>query len=57
MFADALYSYVYVSSAAQLFTDEELYNTLLKTVTELNTVLADVKRDPRRYTKGMIQVF
>jgi phospholipid/cholesterol/gamma-HCH transport system substrate-binding protein len=42
---------------SKLFTDEELYNTLLKTVTDLNTVLADVKRDPRRYTKGMIQVF
>jgi phospholipid/cholesterol/gamma-HCH transport system substrate-binding protein len=42
---------------SKLFTDEQLYNELLKTVTDLNTVLADVKRDPRRYTKGMIQVF
>lgn len=40
----------------KLFTDEELYNQLLKTVTELNTVLVDVRRDPRRYTKQMIQV-
>jgi len=42
---------------SKLFTDEQLYNELLKTVTDLNTVLADVKRDPRRYTKGVIQVF
>ena len=41
----------------KLFTDEELYNQLLKTVNELNTVLVDVRRDPRRYTKGLIQVF
>jgi hypothetical protein len=26
-------------------------------VTELNRVLVDVRRDPQRYTKGMIKVF
>jgi hypothetical protein len=41
----------------KLFTDQELYNRLLSTVTELNTVLTDVRRDPRRYTKGLITVF
>ncbi|HUQ21003.1 MAG TPA: MlaD family protein [Gemmatimonadaceae bacterium] len=41
----------------RLFTDQELYNRLLSTVTELNTVLVDVRRDPRRYTKGLITVF
>ena len=41
----------------KLFTDEQLYDMLLKTVTELNAVLVDVRRDPRRYTKGIIQVF
>jgi phospholipid/cholesterol/gamma-HCH transport system substrate-binding protein len=41
----------------KLFTDQELYDRLLKTVTELNTVLVDVRRDPRRYTKGLISVF
>ena len=41
----------------KLFTDQELYNRLLTTVTELNTVLTDVRRDPRRYTKGLITVF
>jgi hypothetical protein len=41
----------------QLFTDRQLYDELLKTVTELNKVLVDVRRDPNRYTKGMIKVF
>lgn len=40
----------------KMFTDQQLYNQLVKTVTELNNVLADVRRDPRRYTKDMIQV-
>jgi phospholipid/cholesterol/gamma-HCH transport system substrate-binding protein len=41
----------------KLFTDQQLYDELLKTVTELNKVLIDVRRDPNRYTKGMIKVF
>ncbi|MFL5487170.1 MAG: MlaD family protein [Gemmatimonadaceae bacterium] len=40
----------------KLFTDQQLYDQLVKTVTELNAVLIDVRRDPRRYTKQMIQV-
>jgi hypothetical protein len=40
----------------KLFSDEQLYDQLVKTVTELNNVLVDVRRDPRRYTKQMIQV-
>ncbi|MDQ6873219.1 MAG: MlaD family protein [Gemmatimonadota bacterium] len=40
----------------KLFTDEQLYDQLVKTVTELNNILIDVRRDPRRYTKTMIQV-
>ena len=40
----------------KLFSDQQLYDELLKTVTELNNVLVDVRRDPRRYTKEMIQV-
>ena len=40
----------------KLFTDQQLYDLLVKTVTELNNVLIDVRRDPRRYTKDMIQV-
>jgi phospholipid/cholesterol/gamma-HCH transport system substrate-binding protein len=41
---------------AKLFSDQQLYDQLVKTVTELNGVLVDVRRDPRRYTKTMIQV-
>jgi phospholipid/cholesterol/gamma-HCH transport system substrate-binding protein len=41
----------------KLFTDQQLYDQLLKTVTELNRVLVDVRRDPQRYTKGMVKVF
>jgi len=40
----------------KLFSDQQLYDELVKTVTQLNAVLADVRRDPRRYTKGMIGV-
>jgi len=40
----------------KMFTDQQLYDQLVKTVTELNGVLVDVRRDPRRYTKQMIQV-
>jgi phospholipid/cholesterol/gamma-HCH transport system substrate-binding protein len=40
----------------KLFTDQQLYDQLVKTVGELNGVLIDVRRDPRRYTKDMIQV-
>lgn len=41
---------------SKLFADEQLYDQLVKTVSELNKVLVDVRRDPRRYTKDMIQV-
>ena len=41
----------------KLFTDAEMYEQILKAVTSLNSVLADVRRDPRRYTKGLITVF
>jgi phospholipid/cholesterol/gamma-HCH transport system substrate-binding protein len=41
----------------KLFTDQQLYDQLVKAVTELNNVLVDVRRDPRRYTNGMIKVF
>jgi len=44
-------------TVSRLFTDQELYDRILKSVTELNNVLVDVRRDPRRYTKGLISVF
>ncbi len=41
----------------KLFTDEQLYAEILKAVSSLNAVLVDARRDPRRYTKGLIRVF
>jgi phospholipid/cholesterol/gamma-HCH transport system substrate-binding protein len=41
---------------SKLFADQQLYDQLVKTVSELNRVLVDVRRDPNRYTKDMIQV-
>jgi phospholipid/cholesterol/gamma-HCH transport system substrate-binding protein len=42
---------------SKLFTEDEMYTQLLQAVTNLNAVLVDVRRDPRRYTKGFISVF
>jgi phospholipid/cholesterol/gamma-HCH transport system substrate-binding protein len=43
--------------AGKMLRDQQLYDQLLKAVTDLNGVLADVKRDPTRYTKGLVRVF
>jgi phospholipid/cholesterol/gamma-HCH transport system substrate-binding protein len=40
----------------KLLTDQTLYDQLNKLTTDLGAVLADVRRDPRRYTKGLICV-
>lgn len=40
----------------KLLTDQTLYDELNKLVADLGEVLADVRRDPRRYTKGAICV-
>jgi phospholipid/cholesterol/gamma-HCH transport system substrate-binding protein len=44
-------------TAGKLLTDQQLYDQLNKAVTDLNAILADVRRDPRKYTKGLIRVF
>ncbi len=43
--------------AARLLTDQQSYDQLNKTLTELNTILTDVRRNPQKYTKGLIKVF
>jgi len=43
--------------AAKLINDQQLYVQLTKTITDLNAILADVRQNPGRYTKGMIKVF
>jgi phospholipid/cholesterol/gamma-HCH transport system substrate-binding protein len=42
--------------ASKMLTDQTLYDQLNKLVTDLNAVLADVRRDPARYMKGAIQI-
>jgi phospholipid/cholesterol/gamma-HCH transport system substrate-binding protein len=42
--------------ASKLLTDQTLYDQLNKLVTDLNAILADVRRDPARYTKGMVMI-
>lgn len=44
-------------TASRLLNDRALYDQLAKLVSDLSAILADVRRDPRRYTKGMIKVF
>lgn len=43
--------------ASKLINDQQLYEQLVKTITDLNAILADVRTNPRKYTKGMITVF
>jgi phospholipid/cholesterol/gamma-HCH transport system substrate-binding protein len=43
--------------AAKMLKDQQLYEQLTKTITDLNAILADVRQNPRKYTKGMIKVF
>jgi len=40
----------------KMLSDQTLYDQLTKLTTDLGAVLSDVRRDPRRYTKGMICV-
>ncbi|HEX2716553.1 MAG TPA: hypothetical protein VHM67_02670, partial [Gemmatimonadaceae bacterium] len=44
-------------TASKLLTDQELYEQLTKALTDLNAILTDVRRDPKRYTRGIISVF
>ena len=40
----------------RMMNDQTLYDQLVKLTTDLGAVLADVRRDPRRYFKGMVCV-
>ncbi len=57
--ADSLVSMMANSkgSASKLFTDDKLYDALVNSLNQLNEVLADIRKNPRRYTKGAIKVF
>jgi phospholipid/cholesterol/gamma-HCH transport system substrate-binding protein len=43
--------------AARLLNDQQGYDQLNRALTELNAILVDVRRNPGRYTKGLIKVF
>ena len=43
--------------AARILTDQQLYDQLNKTLTDLNAILDDLRTNPRKYTKGMIRIF
>jgi phospholipid/cholesterol/gamma-HCH transport system substrate-binding protein len=43
--------------AGKMLRDQTLYDQLNKTITDLNAILEDVRRNPRKYTKGMVKVF
>jgi len=43
--------------ASKMIKDGQLYEQLTKTITDLNAILADVRKNPTRYTRGMIKVF
>jgi hypothetical protein len=40
-----------------MLNDEQLYEQLTKTITDLNAILADVRKNPKKYTKGLISIF
>lgn len=43
--------------AARLLNDQQMYDKLNKSITSLNAILEDVRRDPRKYTKGIFSIF
>lgn len=44
-------------TAARLFKEDGLYNELVSVISKLNAVLEDIRKDPKRYTKGAIRIF
>ena len=43
--------------ASKLLTDQTLYDNLNKLVNDMSALIAEVRRDPGRFTKGMVKVF
>jgi phospholipid/cholesterol/gamma-HCH transport system substrate-binding protein len=41
----------------RLMNDQQMYEQVNKTLTDLNAILEDVRRNPGKYTKGLIKVF
>jgi phospholipid/cholesterol/gamma-HCH transport system substrate-binding protein len=41
----------------RLVNDQQLYEQVNKTITDLNAILEDVRRNPQKYTRGLIKLF
>ena len=46
-----------LGTVGKLLSDQTLYDQLNKLVTDLSAILADIRKDPSRYMKGVIKVF
>ncbi len=44
-------------TAGRVINDPALYDKLNKTLTDLGAILEDIRKNPRKYTKGMVKVF
>jgi phospholipid/cholesterol/gamma-HCH transport system substrate-binding protein len=44
-------------TASRFLSDTTLYNQMVEAVGHLNEILADIKKNPKRYTKGAIKIF
>jgi phospholipid/cholesterol/gamma-HCH transport system substrate-binding protein len=44
-------------TAGRLLTDQQMYDQLNKSLTDLNAILEDVRRNPRKYLRGVVKVF
>ena len=44
-------------TVGKLLTDQTLYDQLNKLVTDLGAILADIRKDPSKYMKGVVKVF
>jgi hypothetical protein len=43
-------------SAARLLRDSTLYDRVNKLTTDIDAILADVRKDPRSYLRGLVRV-
>lgn len=44
-------------TASRFISDTTLYNQMVEAVGHLNEILSDIKKNPKRYTKGAIKIF
>jgi phospholipid/cholesterol/gamma-HCH transport system substrate-binding protein len=44
-------------SASRFISDTTLYNRMVEAVAHLNEILTDIRKNPKRYTKGAIKIF